>query len=126
MGTDARRDAWRRRVLGAGTAVLAIAASTAVVVPITEQAADAAFPGQPFQTNFEIDGNTVVNGNVPPSAGSGVDWANASSWLQDTSQPTEFCGNGVDPTTVSGKLDDFNPFAPNPTPDQVLNKGDLC
>ena len=90
----------------------------------------AAFPGQPWQTNFEIEpfptANTTVQGPTPPAGGAGIDWDNAASFIQDFGNPTEACGPGVDPTTISGKLDDFNVFAPNPVPGLVLNKGDIC
>ena len=88
--------------------------------------AQAAFPGTPWETNFEIDGNTVVDGPTPPAGGAGVDWDNGDGFLQDFGDPLDVCGNVTDPTSVGGKLDDFDPFAPNPIPAQVLNKGDLC
>jgi hypothetical protein len=113
-----------RRDLFCVTALLVITAGL-VTVPGLVRPADAAFPGQPWQTNFEIDGNEVVNGPSPPSGGAGVDWANAASFLQDFGNVTEAC-TGTDPTTISGKLDDFNVFAPNPVPGQILAKGDLC
>ena len=101
-------------------------------LPIPSRAADAAFTGQPWQTNFEIEttpfgtANTTIQGPTPPAGGAGVDWDNADEYLQDYGEPLDFCGNGIDPTAISGKLDDFNILAPNPVPDQVLNKGDLC
>ena len=95
-----------------------------VTVP-GEQPAGAAFPGQPWQTNFEIDGNQVVNGPSPPSSGAGIDWANGASLLQNFATPTEAC-TGTDPTTLTGKLDAFNLFAPNPVPGSVTPKTNLC
>jgi hypothetical protein len=77
-------------------------------------------------TNFEIDGNQVVNGPSPPSGGAGIDWANAAQFLQNVAQPTDFCGNGIDPTTVTGKVNEFDWFAPNPFPANINGKTDIC
>ncbi len=76
-------------------------------------------------TNFEIDANQVVNGPSPPSGGAGIDWANAASFLQDVAQPTEPC-TGNDPSVVTGKLNAFDWFAPNPHAGNVNGKDDLC
>src|SRR4051812_34259413 len=86
-----------RRLAGALALLLVL---TALVEIPNQPAANAALSGL---TNFEIDANQVVNGPTPPSGGAGVDWANASLFLQDASQPTEPC-TGVDPTRVIGKL----------------------
>ncbi len=76
-------------------------------------------------TNFEIDANQAVNGPTPPSGGAGIDWANAASFLQDAAQPIEACIN-PDPSAVTGKLDEFDWFAPNPTPDNITIKNNIC
>jgi fimbrial isopeptide formation D2 family protein len=110
-----------RRLVGVIAALLF--ASVLVGIP-AEPAAHAALGGL---TNFEIDGNTVVNGPSPPSGGAGIDWANASSFLQDVNQPMDPCGANPDPTTVTGvKLDTFDPFAPNPHPANISAKNDIC
>src|SRR5437763_3226814 len=108
-----------RRVAGAFALVLVI--SVLVEIP-NQPAAHAPVTGL---TNFEIDANRVVNGPSPPSGGAGIDWANAASFLRDVGQPTEPC-SGTDPTTVTGKLDAFDWFAPNPTAGTVNAKTDLC
>src|SRR4051812_42326965 len=108
-----------RRLVGA------IAVPIVAAALVTVSAAPDAHAALNNLTNFEIDANTVVNGPSPPSGGSGVDWANATSFLQDVGTPTEAC-TGVDPTILTGKLDALDPFAPNPQPGNVNAKDDLC
>jgi hypothetical protein len=109
-----------RRLVGVTAALLF--ASILVGIP-SEPAAHAAIGGL---TNFEIDGNQVVNGPSPPSGGAGIDWANATSFLQNVGQPTEPCGVNPDPTALNVKLNVFNPFAPNPRPGNINGKDDIC
>jgi hypothetical protein len=109
-----------RRLVGAIAAV--VAASVLVGIP-AEPRAHAALNGL---TNFEIDGNQVVNGPSPPSGGAGIDWANAQLFLQDVGKPTEPCGVNPDPTTLNIKLDQWDPFAPNPRPANINGKTDIC
>src|SRR5262245_2012154 len=92
------------RRLSAAFAVVAITAGLVVFAPALPRAY-AAFQGQPWQTNFEIEpfgsANTVVNGPTPPAGGAGVDWDNAAQHLQDFANPTEPC-TGSDPNIITG------------------------
>jgi len=73
--------ATRRRLTGLFALLLVL--SVLVEIP-NQPAANAALGGL---TNFEIDANQVVDGPTPPSAGAGIDWANATSFLQDVGTP---------------------------------------
>ena len=65
-----------------------------------------------------IDGNT---------AGVNNDWDSLPPNLLDSDTTADACGSGVlDPTQLDGKLDALNVNNPNPTPGNVVNKGDFC
>jgi hypothetical protein len=100
-------------------AVLGLLASMAVAAP-----AQAAFQ-PPFQTNFEIDGNTVVNGSPP---GAGVDWDNASQFVKGyTNNTTEPCTGQNDDTLGSNNLNNLDVLAPVIDQNANVNgKVDLC
>ena len=64
-----------------------------------------------------IDGNT----NGPN------DWDDLPPNLLDSDTTADACGSGVlDPTQLDGKLDALDVNNPNPTPGNVVNKGDFC
>jgi hypothetical protein len=76
--------------------------------------AHAAFDGR---TAFQIDGNTAG-----PN-----DWDDPPVSLLANVDVADACGNGVlDPTTVSGKLEDFDLDSPDPQPGGVVAAADLC
>jgi uncharacterized repeat protein (TIGR01451 family) len=88
--------------------------------------ASAAFSGEPYQTEFEIDGNTAVDG--------GQDWATppaAAPNLHDLHTTTELCGGtDKDPNRVvpGTKIDDDGMLISSPPvePGNVNTKSDLC
>ena len=65
-----------------------------------------------------IDGNTIGVNN---------DWDSLPPNLLDSDTTADACGSGVlDPTQLDGKLDALDVNNPNPTPGNVVNKGDFC
>jgi uncharacterized repeat protein (TIGR01451 family) len=85
-----------RRPLAAFAATLVVGASALVMTPRLVEPADAAFPSTPYQTNFEVDGNTTTSGAAPGN-GTGVDWSGRTA----TGQP-------VIANTVVSNLTVFN------------------
>jgi hypothetical protein len=85
-----------RRPLAAFAATLVVGASALVMTPRLVEPADAAFPSTPYQTNFEVDGNTTTSG-AAPGGGTGVDWSGRTA----TGQP-------VIANTVTPNLTVFN------------------
>src|SRR4051794_16485686 len=101
---DQARRYKRRRAVLAAALVLGLLASMMVAEP-----GRAAFV-PPYQTNFEIDGNTAVNG-VPP--GAGVDWANAATSVKGyTNKPTEPCTGQHDDTLGGDSLATLDTLRP--------------
>jgi uncharacterized repeat protein (TIGR01451 family) len=105
-----------------------VAVATGIVVVAPPAPVEAALPGTAWQTNFEIDGNTTVDGPSSPGGGAGVDWDNSSTFLSDSEAPSEYCGSqSLDPSILTGKLSTWNPFVrSNVTGAATPGKGDLC
>ncbi len=113
-----------RRLIGALAAVL-IAAAAGTTITLGGQTALAAFPGQPWETQFEIDGNTAVGG--------GQDWASVPASapnLQDFPGETQdgCTGVGVDADRIvpGTKIDDLGFDNPPTNGGSPNNKSDLC
>jgi hypothetical protein len=81
---------------------------------VTAAPASAALGGR---TDFQIDGNTEG-----PN-----DWDDPPASMLELVNIGDPCGNGVlDPTTLSGKLDDLDLENPDPQPGNVSASADLC
>ncbi len=90
---------WALRGLQRIRTGLAAAVAMAIVLPVLVLAAVPAAAALGGRTDFAIDGNTDG-----PN-----DWDAPPASLLDLVNLSDACGNGVvDPTTVSGKLDDFD------------------
>jgi hypothetical protein len=101
----------RRWFWSLGVAVLCLGL---VVVSAPPGPARAALGGL---TAFVIDGDTAG-----PD-----DWDALPKNLLENQRVDDVCGNGVlDPDQLDGKLADLDLDAPEPTPGNVVGKGDLC
>lgn len=93
--------------------VWGVAAACLVVLMVPVPNAQAALG----LTDFAIDGNT----------GGPNDWDELPPTILENATTPDACGNAVlDPDQLDGKLADLDLDAPNPTPGNVVGKGDLC
>src|SRR3954471_1866236 len=118
--------AHRRRFTRAGALTASVAIIASAGLGWHALSASAAFSGQPYETQFEIDGNTAVDG--------GQDWASDPAGapnLHDFHQSSELCGGtDKDPNRVvpGTKINDNGLLISSP-PVQAGNvntKSDLC
>ncbi|GAA1755897.1 hypothetical protein [Luedemannella helvata] len=114
-----------RRTRGGTLDRAAAALAVVVLAGITLANPPAAYAALGRLTDFEIDGNQVVNG-VPP--GAGVDWDNADAKLQGSARnDAEPCTGRNDDTLGNSSLNDLDVI--NPVVAQNANvsgKADLC
>ena len=111
----------RRRFTRAAALVGSAAIIASAGVGWNALSASAAFSGQPYATQFEIDGNTAVNG--------GQDWASSAASAPNLHgapfETSELCG-GQDPDpnrVIPGtKIDDILVDAPPVAPGNVNTK----
>jgi hypothetical protein len=102
-----------RRGVALGVAALLTGIGLVVGAPPTPPASAVLNPAP----SIEMDGNTAG-----PD-----DWEALPPNLLDSDTTADACGSGVlDPTQLDGKLDALDVNNPNPTPGNVVNKGDFC